>query len=46
MLKRIIIVVILFNSIVSFAQEGTSSPYSFFGIGELKFKGSVENRAM
>lgn len=28
------------------AQEGTTSPYSFYGIGSLKFKGTVENRSM
>ena len=33
-------------SIVSFAQEGTSSPYSFYGIGDIRFKGAVENRSM
>ena len=30
----------------SLAQQGTTSPYSFFGIGNLKFKGTVENRSM
>ena len=33
-------------SLVSFAQEGTSSPYSFYGIGDIRFKGAVENRSM
>ena len=33
-------------SLVSFAQEGTSSPYSHFGIGDVRFKGTVENRSM
>lgn len=28
------------------AQEGTTSPYSFYGIGSLKLKGTVENRSM
>jgi hypothetical protein len=28
------------------AQQGTSSPYSFYGIGTLKFKGTVENKSM
>jgi long-subunit fatty acid transport protein len=31
---------------VSFAQEGTSSPYSFYGIGDIRFKGAAENRSM
>ena len=33
-------------SFVSFSQEGTSSPYSFYGIGESRFSGTMENRAM
>src|SRR5690606_7038259 len=28
------------------AQEGTTSPYSFYGIGNLKFRGTVEDRTM
>ena len=28
------------------AQQGTSSPYSFYGIGEVRFRGTVENRLM
>lgn len=28
------------------AQSTTASPYSFYGIGSLKFKGTVENRSM
>lgn len=28
------------------AQEGTTSPYSFYGIGIQKFKGTAENRSM
>lgn len=30
----------------AFAQETTSSPYSFFGLGLSNFKGTVENRTM
>ena len=33
-------------SVVTFAQESTSSPYSFYGIGDVRFKGTAENRAM
>lgn len=33
-------------ALVSSAQEGTSSPYSFYGIGDVKFKGTAENRMM
>ncbi|MDX1463108.1 MAG: hypothetical protein R3359_08630 [Marinirhabdus sp.] len=46
MLKRFFIVFMLLGLGVSQAQEGTVSPYSFYGIGTLKFKGTAENRAM
>jgi hypothetical protein len=46
MIKKIIISACLFLSLVSFSQEGTSSPYSFYGIGESKFNGTIENRSM
>ena len=46
MIKRIFLITILFASFNFQAQEGTSSPYSFYGIGSLKFKGTTENRAM
>jgi len=46
MLKRIIIVIVLLTSSLAMAQQGTTSPYSFFGIGSIKFKGTVENRLM
>ncbi len=46
MIKKIVITACLFFSLISFAQEGTASPYSFYGIGEVRFKGAVENRSM
>lgn len=46
MIKKIIIVACLFLSFVSFSQQGTASPYSFYGIGEVKFSGTLENRSM
>lgn len=46
MLKRIIIVLMFLATGVTMAQQGTTSPYSFFGIGSLNFKGTVENRSM
>ena len=45
MIKKIIVSFCLLLSLVSFAQ-GTSSPYSFYGIGDVRFKGTVENRSM
>ncbi len=46
MIKKLIIVLIAVFAYQSHAQEGTASPYSFYGIGSLKFKGTVENRSM
>lgn len=37
---------VLFFSITLSAQNNTSSPYSFFGIGLSEFNGTVENRSM
>ncbi|MBK5194177.1 MAG: hypothetical protein JJE07_13420 [Flavobacteriaceae bacterium] len=46
MIKRFIIIVALLTTVLAAAQEGTSSPYSFYGIGLTKFKGTVENQSM
>ncbi len=46
MIKKLVVVLIAFVALQSYGQEGTASPYSFYGIGSLKFKGTVENRAM
>ena len=46
MINKIIISACLLFSLVSFSQEGTSSPYSFYGIGDLKFNGTLESRSM
>ena len=46
MIKKILIGAWLLLSFISFSQEGTSSPYSFYGIGEARFQGSVESRSM
>ncbi len=46
MIKKLVLVFILLFTIQIYAQDGTSSPYSFYGIGSLKFKGTVENRSM
>ncbi|MFH7003705.1 hypothetical protein [Flavobacterium bizetiae] len=45
MIKKIIVSACLLISFVSFAQQG-ASPYSFFGIGDVRFKGTLENRSM
>ncbi|MBT0607424.1 hypothetical protein [Aequorivita echinoideorum] len=46
MFRQIIAGVFILFSALSFAQEGTTSPYSYYGIGILKFHGTAENRAM
>lgn len=46
MIKKIILGSLFLFSLHTIAQEGTASPYSFYGIGEVKSKGTTENRAM
>ena len=46
MIKRLVVICIAIISSSAFAQDGSASPYSFYGIGSLKFKGTVENRSM
>lgn len=46
MIKKIIVSVSLLFSLAVSAQEASSSPYSFYGIGDVKFKGTAENRSM
>ena len=46
MIKKIIVSLCLLLSLVSFAQDGTASPYSFYGIGDIRFKGTHEIRSM
>ena len=46
MIKKFLILITVAFSSLSYAQQGSSSPYSFYGIGSLKFKGTVENQSM
>ena len=46
MIKKIVIVIACVFAIVSNAQDGTVSPYSYFGLGELSSSSSVENQMM
>ena len=46
MIKKLCLVFIAFLALNVHSQEGTTSPYSFYGIGSLKFKGTSENRSM
>lgn len=46
MIKNFIVTFCLLFALGSFAQQGTASPYSFYGIGDFKFKGTAESAAM
>lgn len=46
MIKKIFAGFCLFLSAVAFSQENNASPYSYYGIGDVKFKGTMENRSM
>lgn len=46
MIKKINLLLLLLCATVTIAQQSTSSPYSFYGIGDIKFKGTAENRLM
>ena len=46
MIKKLFLALSLLATIVVSAQEGTSSPYSFYGLGDIKFKGTHDVRAM
>ncbi|UKM66195.1 hypothetical protein GSB9_02775 [Flavobacteriaceae bacterium GSB9] len=46
MIKKLVLVFAIVFTVHCYGQEGTASPYSFYGIGSIKFKGTVENRSM
>lgn len=46
MIKKIIYSASLLFTTVGFAQQSAGSPYSFYGLGDQKFIGSNEHRAM
>jgi hypothetical protein len=46
MFRQIVVGLFILIAGVTTAQEGTTSPYSFYGIGTLKFRGTAENRSM
>lgn len=45
MIKKTLLLLLLLP-LCLFSQEGTFSPYSFFGIGNENFRGTAENRSM
>ena len=46
MKKIFLSIFLIFNVTLCNAQSGSLSPYSFYGVGENTFKGSMENRSM
>jgi len=44
--RLIILFALIFGSTSSFAQDGSPSPYSFFGLGDIVFRGTTENISM
>lgn len=46
MIKRTLAGLLFLMSAVTFAQNGTSSPYSFFGVGDIMAGGTTDSRSM
>ncbi|MEX0997879.1 MAG: hypothetical protein WDZ45_12580 [Flavobacteriaceae bacterium] len=46
MIQRLLVIILVCITTVTSAQEATTSPYSFFGVGSTNFRGTVENRSM
>ena len=46
MVKRYLFTLFCFVFFISYSQNGTVSPYSFFGIGDLRNSGTVDNQMM
>lgn len=46
MIKKIILGSLFLFSLQIFGQESSASPYSYYGIGEIKFRGTVDTRSM
>lgn len=46
MTKKLIVIIGLLFGLFGFSQENTASPYSFYGIGEVRFKGTIAEKTM
>ncbi|WP_424002816.1 hypothetical protein [Maribacter sp. IgM3_T14_3] len=46
MIRKIVIAIVYITTVGMYAQDGTVSPYSFFGIGDIKSTSTVENQMM
>ncbi|VXB18741.1 conserved exported hypothetical protein [Flavobacterium sp. 9AF] len=46
MIKKFIVCLTLLSGVLAFSQRNTYSPYSYYGLGEVKFRGTQNARAM
>ena len=46
MVKKVLLFSLLLLTQIIAAQENSASPYSYYGLGENKFQGTLENRSM
>ncbi len=46
MIKNFVVAIVCIATLGLHAQDGTVSPYSYFGIGDLRSNGSIENQMM
>lgn len=46
MIKKILIAIVILTSLGLSAQNGTASPYSYFGLGDIRTVGTVDNQMM
>jgi hypothetical protein len=46
MIKSLVCTIVILMGMTALSQSRTSSPYSFFGIGQQTFRGTIENRSM
>lgn len=46
MIKKLIVFAGIFISLTAWGQDNTASPYSFYGLGEVRFRGTQDSRAM
>ncbi|ARN78410.1 hypothetical protein BST97_10665 [Nonlabens spongiae] len=46
MIRSFLFTIAIMIGFLGYSQSRTSSPYSFYGIGQQTFKGTIENRAM
>lgn len=46
MIKKIVMVIVSFAALQAYAQDGSVSPYSFFGLGDFRAGTTIENQMM